>query len=245
MRSVTQFVWSECLGMPVYKADKAGSDESCWLCGGDTDGEGHSIKSIIGAAFTDTTIARNNNSKTVCYQCAALMKKDAWVVACEKFNLPPHFPVKDDKKPFLSNWMFSSHVFSVGKWERPERNEVRSHLLNPPKPPFVMVFSLVGKKHVIFKSEINTNNDVFFVNVDENKILVDRVVFETILKEFEYAYNMGFSKDSLVTGNYNQAAAMKVGISTLREIEVLMREYRMREPDMLFLAGFCAQKYEK
>lgn len=249
MMTTTQWVWGECLGMPANlppeaKGKKAqyGPDEECWLCGGDTGGVGWHFKEVIGTAFTDFNVARAPHSKTVCGSCAALMKKEAWVEACAVHGHSPYFPVKDDKKPFLANWMFSSHVFSADGWRRPDRKGSRDVLLNPPQPPFVITLAAVGKKHVIFRARLNQDASVFSVQLDDEEVVVKRRAFAELLELFERAYAMGFSKDSLLTGTYNQAAVLKVGVGRWREIEARMSGWRKTAPGMMKLAHFCGQK---
>lgn len=248
-KSSTQFIWSECLGMPDFdppepkgKRPKYGQDADCWLCGGETEGKGWHLKDVIGAAFTDGNDAVSVESETVCNQCAALMKKEAWEPACVKFDHSPYFPVKDGKKPFMSSWMFSSHVFAKGLWFQPARSEVRNHLLNPPEPPFVMSFAAVGKKHVLFRSSIAQSRELFFVNLDEKNILVNRGRFKEFLELFEQAYTDGFSKESLLTGEYNQAAIMKYGIAKWRELESQLSAMRELDSDLFTLVSYAAQK---
>lgn len=250
--STTQFVWRDCLGMESWEPpesksktkERYGPDLECWLCGGDTENKGWHFKDIVGSAFTDFNIAKAPHSKTICQSCAALMKKESWVIACEKHGHSPYFPVKDDKKPFLSNWMFSSHVFSTTGWLKPDKAEVRDLLINPPNPPFVFVVASVGKKHVIFRSIVNLAQDVFFVSLDDSVIKVDLTIFRELLKDFELYYSMGFSKDSLMTGQYNQAAIMSVGLSVWRKAEMVMSKWRADQPQMLQLAHFCSRKTE-
>jgi len=251
--STTQFVWRDCLGMRAWeppepkskKKERFGPDAECWLCGGGTNGAGWHFKDVIGTAFTDFNIAAAPHSSTVCQSCAALMKKEAWVEACAAHDHDPNFPVKDGKKPFLANWMFSSHVFSADEWLRPDRSGVRDVLLNPPKPPFVMTLASVGKKHVIFRARVNASREQFSVNLDDTEVLVVRETFARLLSDFEQAYEAGFSKDSLLTGHYNQAAILALGLSQWREIERKMRMWRTSEPGMLQLAHFAGQKSKK
>ena len=249
MTTVTQFIWTECLGMdpfeppdPKGKREKYGQDANCWLCGGETHGIGWHLKDIVGAAFTNGNEAKRIDSETICQQCSALMKKEAWEPACVKFGHSPYFPLKDGKQPFMSNWMFSSHVFSKNIWIQPARSEVREHILTPPEPPFVMSFADVGKKHVLYGSVVNHSIDKFFVNLDDKKIIVDRVKYTELLEVFERAYTDGLSKDSLLTGEYNQAAVLKCGLRKWREIEGAMAVWRRSDPHLLELVSYSAQK---
>jgi hypothetical protein len=250
--TTTQFVWKQCLEMGEWeppepknsKTSRFGLDSECWLCGGSTDGKGWHFKDVIGSAFTDFNLAKAVHSKTICQPCAALMKKESWVIACDKHGHSPYFPVKDNKKPFLSNWMFSSHVFSSEGWVKPDRSEVRDLLISPPKPPFALVIASVGKKHVIFRSVVNQDRNIFFVNLDDHTISVNRSIFKLLLADFESSYSLGFSKDSLMTGNYNQAAVMSVGLPVWREVESKMSRWRSEYPQLMQLAHFCGQKKE-
>lgn len=251
MKTVTQFIWDDCLGMepfeppePKGKKTKYGQDENCWLCGGRTNGIGWHLKDIVGSAFTNGNEAKRVDSETICQQCSALMKKEAWEPVCVKFGHSPYFPVKDGKKPFMSNWMFSSHVFAKNIWFQPARSEVRDHILNPPESPFVMSFAAVGKKHVLYASCVNHSRDVFFVNLDEKKILVDREKYIEVLERFEQAYT-DFSKESILTGNYNQAAVMKYGIRNWRELEDYFSGIRNSDPDLLAIVSYSAQKKDE
>lgn len=237
--SVTQTVYKELLNMPDYEPPRFGSDAQCWLCAGDTDGKGWLIKDAITSAFTDASLAACPKSQTMCQACVALMKKEAWQQACEKHGHTPFFPIKNGKKPAMANWMFSSHVFSKDGWLRPERKEIAGILLNPPSAPFVIVLAEVGKKHTIFKSKVSYSRTQYFVNLDEKTILVDLNKFKELLALVENAYKY-FSKDSILTGNYNQAAVMAVGLSTWREIESQIKHWR--GDDLLRLACFVARK---
>lgn len=248
--STTQIVYKDLLGMPPFepaepkgKKSKYGQDSSCWLCGGDTEQLGHHVKDVITSSFTDTNVAKCLDSQTVCYSCAALMKKEAWQAACEKHGHSPYFHVKDDKKPALSSWMFSSHVFSKDGWLRPSRQEFAEILINPPSPPFVITIAEVGKKHVIFKAQTNYSKDKFFVQFDEDQILIGAKKFKEILSKVEDAYAF-FSKDSILTGNYNQAAILKAGFKTWQNHESKLAKIRNSDKPMLKVACFVARKVE-
>lgn len=229
---------------PKGKRTKYGEDDRCWLCGGDTEALGWHIKDVIGSAFTDTTSAANPSSQTVCYSCAALLKKESWETACNKHGHFPYFPVKEGKKPFMSSWMFASHVISKDAWLMPSRQEMHYHLLSPPAPPFVMSLSDMGKIHVLFRCRISNDTERFFINMDAETILIHRPTFTEILGIVEDGYK-DFSKDGMLTGDYNQAAVMRVGIRRWREVEGRIKPHRDKNNSMLRVAAFVARKLEE
>ncbi len=159
--------------------------------------------------------------------------------------MPKHFPVKPGKSPRALNWLYTSHVFnSHGVYLQPDRPGWRAVLLEPPEPPFGAILAVNGKKHVIFRGCINHSRDRFFVQADERRILVDRELFRELLTVVERGYALGFSKSSMETGDYNQAAVMKAGLSVWRELEAELSEWRREHRGMLMLAAFCCRKVD-
>lgn len=248
--SVTQWFWHECLGMGEWlppepkskKKQRFGPDQECWLCGGPTHGRGWHLKDGIPPTFTDFNQAKAPWSLTACGACVAMSSSAAYGAYAEKAGKPTTFPVKPGKKPRALNWLYFSHVVSPSVYHQPDRKQWRDLLLDPPEPPFVMAMAVNGKKHVIFRCAINASRDQFTVQADEQRVYVDRDVFRQLLSQFEEAYTAGFSKDSLLTGHYNQAAILSAGLARWREIERQMSHWRTHEPGMLMLAHFCAQK---
>lgn len=250
--SVTQFVWKECLGMDDWlppepknqKKTQFGPDDKCWLCGGETHGVGWHLSDGIAPTFTDFNQAKSSDSLTVCGSCVALSSTAAYAQYAEREGKPTTFPVKEGKKPRGLNWLYFSHVISPNVYHQPDRKQWRELLVNPPEPPFLMAMAVNGKKHVLFRCAVNQDRELFTVQADEERIMVKRSVFVELIEEFEEAYNLGFSKDSLLTGNYNQAAVMSVGLPVWRSVEAKMSRWRSEQPQLLQLAHFCGQKKE-
>ena len=67
-------------------------------------------------------------------------------------------------------------------------------------------------------------------------------MFLSTLKDFEYGYNLGLSKESMLTGAYNQATVLKVGVGTVREIENKIKEVRLKDNGLLSVVSYCAYK---
>lgn len=246
MKSNTQTIWQDLLQLPPFVAGKPLADPhpSCYLCGGATEGVGYRLRDGLGSLFTDTALVKAIDSNAVCGSCAALMCSDGYKQACERYGFDAYFPAKEGKKPLIANWMFYSHCFSAGRWQKMDRATVREVLLSPPDPPFAITLAAVGKKHVIFRAAVNHSRERFSVQLDELAVMIDRRRFAEVLALFEGAYNMGLSKDSLLTGDYNQAAALKIGLKKWHEIEEAFKPIRVKTPDLLKVVAFCAQKLD-
>lgn len=248
--SITQWFWHECLGMDDWlppepkskKKERFGPDQDCWLCGGPTHGKGWPLKDGIPPTFTDFNQAKAPWSLTACGACVAMSSSAAYGQYAEREGKPLTFPVKEGKKPRALNWLYFSHVVSPTEYHQPDRKQWRDLLLEPPEPPFLMAMAVNGKKHVIFRGMANNSRDQYVVQADEERIHVDRAQFAEMLAQFEEAYNAGFSKDSLLTGQYNQAAIMSAGLSVWRRVEEQMSYWRQHHPGLLQLAHFVGQK---
>lgn len=250
MVSVTQWFWHECLGMDDWlppepkskKKSRFGPDADCWLCGGPTHSVGWHLKDGIPPTFTDFNQAKAPWSLSACGACVAMSSSAAYAKYAEVKGLPTTFPVKEGKKPRALNWLYFSHVITPDVYYQPDRPQWRELLLNPPEPPFIMSMAVNGKKHVIFRACINNSREEFFVQADEERIFVERSVFSEALQQFEDGYKVGFSKDSLLSGRYNQAAILSVGLDKWREVERNMSVWRAQYPGLLQLCHFCGQK---
>ena len=242
--SVTQFC-ADTVNMrpmehPAPKKNQSlyGEDDHCFLCGGDTKGRGFHKKQAINKSSLMPGAEDMPLSSTVCEPCAAFFKREPFLQCVEDFGL-------DVKTKSPLSWQHYSHVFYHGGHACPNRAAWREWLLEPPKPPFVFAMAVSGKKHLIYKSKISDSRDNYYVQLEEQSFLIDREKFREILEVFEEGYELGLSKASLESGNYNQKAVMKIGFSKWREIEDRISTYRQSAPDYLSLCAFCAQKPEE
>src|SRR5690606_37023901 len=156
----------------------------------------------IAPTFTDFNQAKAPWSQTVCGACVALSSSAAYGEYARAAGKPEYCPVKEGKKPRALNWLYFSHVISPSCYYQPDRRQWRELLLEPPEPPFLMAMAVNGKKHVIFKGAISSSRDEYWVQADDTRIRVNRARFTQLLDLFERGYAMGFSKDSMLTGQY-------------------------------------------
>ncbi|WP_265307626.1 type IV CRISPR-associated protein Csf1 [Verminephrobacter eiseniae] len=106
----------------------------------------------VGAGFTDDLSLAARGSGHICGYCSPLLTESglrrSWRGA---FGL-------DDAKPFR-------------KWV-----EITNALMNPPKPPFVMVYATASNQHMGWRAPVNYSKDVFRVRVGLRDLLIRRQV---------------------------------------------------------------------
>ena len=248
----TQFAWACCEAgdfpppEPTRKGvPRFGPDAVCWLCGGPTDGVGWPHKLGLADTFTDHNKAARLDSSTVCQACVATSASAGWRQYAEAHperGLWVWFPEKEGTKPRSFNWLYTSHVFAQGYHETPDRKRWRAILLDPPDPPFLAVMAINGKKQILFRGRVSQSRAAFWVQADETRVLVRPGEFARCLAAFEELYNAGFSKDSIVSGQYHSGQMGKVGLARWRELEMAIRPWRDHYPGYLLLAHHCGQR---
>lgn len=191
-------------------------DTICWLCGGETDGQGVPVKKTIKPTFTDHPYARGQGSGSICEACAFCLShremRNYSIVATEK------------------------------KLLHPSRAELKEILLSPPAPPFVVCIAVSGQKWVHFKSEVNYDKQQFFVNFEEQRLSVIPEELKFYLEIIEALY-LGFTKDEIKTGNYGSHRIRQFGIEKWHALE--QQAEKVRRTPLFGLALFIAQKKEE
>ncbi len=251
MLTASQFAWACCAAgdypPPVpRKGPRYGPDPICCLCGGDTAGIGWHRKDGIAPTSTDMPSMQCYSSQTICQPCVATMQSAAWaqyVAAHPERGLRAAFDQKEGKAQRQWNFLYSHHLFSApDRHECPDRARWREILANPPDPPFLAVLTTMGKKQLIFKSRIAYGRDCFPLQFEDESILIRPPEFQALLEDFMRLYLLGFSKDAIVSGAYNNKALLDCGLARWREAEQPMIEWRKRSPQLLAVCHYVAQR---
>lgn len=103
-------------------------------------------------AFTDDIYLAARGSPVICGYCAILFNPAA--IRASGFGA---FGA-DGAKPFR-------------KW-----NDITEALLNPPQPPFVMVYATANNQHMAWRAPVNFSQDAYYVRVGLRDLLVRRNV---------------------------------------------------------------------
>lgn len=253
MVTPSQFAWACCRAgdfppPEVKRGPRFGADPVCCLCGGETAGAGWHRKDAIGPTFTDFARLARPASMTACQSCVATSKSEGWiqyVAAHPERGLSSHFPQKGDTPPRAWNWLYSHHLFVwPDRHECPDRARWRAILADPPAAPFLAILAVSGKKQLIFKSRVALNGQRFPLQFDDDTIMIAPDRFRSALADFDRLCQLGFSKDSILSGEYHNKTLLDVGLSRWREAEAPAAEWRKRDPHLWAVCHYVAQRPE-
>lgn len=223
------------------RGNQYGTDERCWLCGGPTNGVGWPNRgkpAFDPASFTNVNAAAMPTSQTVCQACVYLGTNHGW----------RDFIARTEGEPPASmrlGWRNYSHVFSPGLPNGHQllgRSQLRDALLHPPAPPFVLCIALSGQKHTIFRAQIAHNDAWFPVQVEEETVLVERTQFASCVGAVEALLDAGFTRDEILTGQYQAHRILKATIARWSSLESEAERWRTSARAMFRLAVHVARR---
>ncbi|TCO70256.1 hypothetical protein [Rhodovulum euryhalinum] len=240
METTTQFV-ARVLGIvhepPLPKkknSSRYASGKTCWMCGGDTCGKGWPRSAALSGGFTGHDFALAMDSDAICQGCAAVLSGKAWQgMVAQKGT--------DVKVWGGAGWNNYSHLIAEdGTYIVPKRKDIRRILLDPPYGKWVLAINSSGQKHTVFRAQVAASQTHFPVQFDEMTVWIHADRFRQCLADFEALCDLGFSKDSILSGEYHHAQMLKVGIKEWREAEQKIAPWRTSDPDMITIVHFCA-----
>ncbi len=216
---------------------------SCAVCGCITD-HGRKFTSLFSRSmFNLNHEVKVPDSNYVCSHCAVFFSRENWRMYCERNGMNPFFPTVKGKDPSLANWMFFSHYFAKDDHRIVRcRHDWRGYLLSPPDPPFCFVITTLAKKHLLFKAEIAYNRHNYPIRFEDKIVYINVDLFSRALSSFEMLYAAGLNKSSIRTGDYNSSMLLKIDRDMLLENEEIIKSYRIRMPDYLYICEFIAKK---
>jgi len=180
----------------------------CYLCAAPNAGKPLVLKD----SFTAHSSARCPDSKHLCDRCA-------WVIPLRAF----YWNEAKGKYSTLFargwSWLLSADD-AYGSYPKfgnqhteggntleivdrlPTRAQIRTWLLDPPKPPFTICIAESGQKHILPWALEATNRDYFPVQFELDTLHIYRSAFTHLLTRYEELMAMGFSKTEINSGNY-------------------------------------------
>jgi len=127
----------------------------------------------VGAGFMDSLSLASRGSATICGYCAHLVTING---------------LRDSSyRAFGANG-----VFPFSKWM-----DVAAALLEPPEPPFVMVYATAKNQHMAWRAPVNYSHDFYRVRVGLRDLTIRRAA---LLGAVEYCRVLGVAKGYVATG---------------------------------------------
>jgi hypothetical protein len=186
----------------------------CWLCGGKAV-TGLPKKEIIKNTFTDHSLSKSPHSDYVCEACC-------WALS----------------ERSLRNYSIFADERGI---QHPSRSKIKDIILDLHTIPFLLCIAVSGQKWLHFKTPVNYSLQSPVVLLEETPIRLDLGLFREIIQKTEHMYNLGFSKDSILSGNYNISQMMKIGLKIVEAAEQDLQNLR-KKGRQFELAVFLSQK---
>ena len=239
IETVTQFAAralgiSDCPPPQPKRGLQFGTSPVCWLCGGETGGAGWPQATAIAPTFTQHNTAKAGDSDAVCQSCASLTRAETYQEMVKSRGLPIKIWTQ-------AGWHSYSHlILEDGTYSAPTRTEARSIVMDPPSCAWLLCLNTTGKKHTIFRATVARGRDLFPVQMDETTVWCRAAELRQCMADFEALCALGFSKDSILSGDYHPAQMLKVGIARWRPAEDRIAVWRRDYPDLIALVHFVA-----
>lgn len=143
----------------------------CNLCGEETCG-GIPVNKIFSSNYMDWVWHKEPEATHICKACAFCvgMNPDGRTALFR-------YPIVAEETLHLCN-----------------RKQFKEHLLDPPKPPFVMMFPISQKKHLFSKTKVSYSREKYFCNLEELIIPIDRGI-RGMISDIEAWKGAGFRKN--------------------------------------------------
>lgn len=243
-RTAARLCW-ELLGSPAHEPPEPargkpryGTSPTCWLCGGDS-GARPWPRALVPVTFTNPTLSPCPTADAVCQPCAYFSFGDGW-----RTYVAEH-PDRGLKATGAMGWRSYSHAFSAafpGGHRTPKRREWRALLLDPPAPPFVYVIAESGQKHILWRARVARSRDRYPVQVEEDRLIVDRGALGACIAQVERLLALGFTRDEIACGRYAPHRTLAAGSATWWPEEERMAWWRGHRPHDVRLALVAAHK---
>lgn len=147
-------------------------DNFCYYCGAKCDNT-YSSKEFVKDTFTNRDIVFRPNSEFVCGGCVASFSESSQVIL-------GNGEIREDQRVRQYSWVIDSNGKTA--YTKAHLNLLRQIVINPPKPPFSIVLTDSGQKHLVFRSKISMSNTDYTLMLEDTYIDVN---VEELKKRFE------------------------------------------------------------
>lgn len=164
---------------------------SCFYCGF-VCGDEFPAKKFVQKTFTAVADVANPGGSFVCGGCVASMEEKT------EFTMADG-EIRTDKVRGYS-WIVASKSTALTV---KHRDAMRDACVNPPAPPFTIVLSMTGKKHLIYRAAVNLQSTSLTVQLETDRIaysprdLADRIDLGLAVSEAAKASLRPFSNQKM------------------------------------------------
>jgi len=147
----------------LYYPDEG--DEKCVFCGGACSSR-YIAKDFIKDTFTNYNFFVNPDGEYICLGCIeSIGSKNI-----EKLIMPDS-EIKTNQSARTYSWVLTKNRKRA--YSKRHIMELRKEVLNPPDPPFAIIISDSGKKHLIFRSPVSFDKENYFLQFEEESIFIN------------------------------------------------------------------------
>lgn len=193
----------------------------CNLCGEEVHG-GIPIKKMFSSNYMDWPIHKESDSTHICAACSFCIGMNP-VGRIALFR----YPIVADKELHLCS-----------------RKQFREYLLNPPDPPFVMIFPTSQKKHLFSKAQVSYSRRNFFCNLEEMTVTVNPGI-KPLINDIEALRGAGFTKTDIESARIPVSVFKKYKIEAFKCEKMIERMEELAKSEMFALALEISQKMEE
>jgi len=147
----------------LYYADTG--KEKCVFCNGNCSQQFKAID-YIKKTFTNYNLLRNPNGKYMCRGCVeSISSKNI-----KKLKMPDG-EVKENQSARTYSWVLSKDFKQA--YSKRHIKELKEKILNPPNPPFAIIVSESGKKHLIFRASASFDEENYVLQFEEEALNIN------------------------------------------------------------------------
>jgi len=203
----------------------------CWFCGGAAAQKCADAATVVKDSFTARDIASRGSK--VCDGCMAAMQEKATVVL---FNGEK----RENQKIRSYSWVITRHKAEA--YPKSYLPALADRLLNPPEPPFAIVISKSGQKHLIYLAPVNLDK------TNPGVVLETNIVYykpEELRKRLALCVliTAALGKKAL-DGPLTISQAIKMKNMHIKQVEEIVQEWNQvwDEPLSWLAAAVCPKK---
>lgn len=216
----------------LYYPDKG--NEICVFCSGNCSNN-YKALDYIKKTFTNYNLLKNPDGVYICNGCIeSISSKNI------KELIMPDGEIKKDQSARTYSWVLTKKE----KWAYSKRHimELRKRVLNPPNPPFAIIISDSGKKHIIFRSPIAFDKINYSLQFEEEIIQINTEQLKERIILCEKIIAFCGKKGVLVYDNFRVS---KYCLSSgMVEEKLLINFLNVKEEQLTQLAVFLSQNKE-